>query len=322
MSNYRPMQVLMLVTASLFALPLQADVTLRYKTTVKLNPALPAQMMQQMTKGMESALAPEMTLQLKEGKGYSSFGSFRSVVDFTKQRMTLIDPEKQRYAACTPDDFATEMSKTFANMPPAARAGMAAMKFAVDGRITGRTATIQGIEAEEREIVLTMDGPAMPNMPAGPMMKMVMQFWTAKDSEVMRVPAVRELKGYNLWAMATMNPAASMEKMFNQIPGMGDGMAKFMKEMQSANSVMLRSSASMFMPAMAAMMKQMPAGANPSGMNIDPDSPIMEMNQELSELSSAAVPDSVFRIPEDYKSVTAAELLHDMIMKSQAGMKQ
>ena len=75
-----------------------ADVTLRYKTAFKLNPSLPPQMTEQVTKGMADSMPAEMVIQLKEGKGASSFGKLRAVTDFTKQRMTLIDPEKKRIA--------------------------------------------------------------------------------------------------------------------------------------------------------------------------------------------------------------------------------
>ena len=167
-------------------------------------------------------------------------GGFKTIVDFTTQKMTLLDVENKRYGTFAADQLATELSKIFSEMPAQAREAMAAMKFGADSKMTGRTATIQGIEAEEREAVITIEGPPMPNVPPGPMMRMVVQFWTAKDSETMRVPAIRELKGYNLWAYATMNPAASLEKMFQQMPGMGDVMGKFMKEMQASKSALLR----------------------------------------------------------------------------------
>ena len=40
-----------------------------------------------------------------------------------------------------------------------------------------------------------------------PMMRMVMQIWTAKPEEALRVRAIRELTGYNLWTSYFMNPA-------------------------------------------------------------------------------------------------------------------
>ena len=66
-----------LCVAALFASTLSADVTLRYKNEIKLNPSLPPQMAQQAMKGMGAALPAESVLQLKEGKGYSGAGGFR-----------------------------------------------------------------------------------------------------------------------------------------------------------------------------------------------------------------------------------------------------
>jgi hypothetical protein len=77
---------------------------------------------------------------------------------------------------------------------------MASLKPTISSKLTGRTQTIQGIEAEEREFLMSVDGPAMANIPAGPAMNLLMEVWTAKSSETMRVPLVRELAGYNLWA--------------------------------------------------------------------------------------------------------------------------
>ena len=47
------------------------------------------------------------------------------------------------------------------------------------------------------------------------MMRMVMHMWTAKQSEVMKNPAIRELAGYNLYSYAVMNPVGMMDKVFD-----------------------------------------------------------------------------------------------------------
>jgi hypothetical protein len=187
--------------------------------------------------------------------------------------------------------------------------------------VTGRTAVIQGVEVEEREIAVSIEGLAMPNMPAGPMVKMVVQLWSAKPGEVMRVPSIRELTGYSLWSYATMNPAASMGKAMKQIPGFADIFEPLMKEMMKGATV-LRVRMDMFMPAMAAMLQRMPAGGNPSGASIDPNEPFMQMNQEVVEISSAPVPDSVFQIPEGYQEAPASDLIKGLLAKSQAAAKQ
>jgi hypothetical protein len=66
------------------------------------------------------------------------------------------------------------------------------------------------------------------------------------------------------------------------------------------------------------MIKQMPPEKNPFGDKFDPEAPFMEMSQEVAELSTATVPDSVFAIPEGYQEVTVAEKVRAMMPKSAA----
>ena len=290
-----------------------ADVTLRYKMEVKANPALPAQM-------AARALPQESLLRLKGGKGFSSSMGFNSIIDFATKEITLLDTATKRYAKMTSDQFAEEMARAMPEMPAQARAAMSSMKADVSpARLTGRTAIIQGVEAEEREIAMSVGGPAMPNMPSGPMVKMVMQLWSAKPGEAVRVPAIRELTGYSLWSYATMNPTAFVGKTMNQLPGFSDVFENLLKEMQKGTTV-LRMHMEMFMPAMAAMLARMPAGSNPSGASFDPNEPFMQMNQEVAELSAA--PDSVFQVPEDYQEAPAGDLIKGLLAKSQAAAKQ
>ena len=48
----------------------------------------------------------------------------------------------------------------------------------------------------------------------------------------------------------------------------------------------------------------------------------MQMNQEVAELSTAPVPDSVFQIREGYQEAAASELIKGLRAKSQAAFKQ
>ena len=297
--------------ASIFPLALtlsvaHADVTLRYKMEIKTNSALPAQ--------IARVMPQETVLRLKGGKGFSSSMGFNSIIDFTTREITLLDTAGKRYAKMPYDQYGEEVARAMPEMPAAARAAMPSMKTDVSpARVTGRTAVIQGVEAEEREISVSVEGPAMPNMPPGPEVKLVIRLWSAKPGEVMRVPAIRELTGYSLWSYATMNPTAFMGKMMKQLPGLGSAFAPLLEEMQKGTAV-LRVHMDMFMPGMAAMLKQMPAA--------DPDAPFMQMNQEVVELSTAPVPDSVFQIPEGYQEAAASELIKGLLAKSQAAAKQ
>jgi hypothetical protein len=305
--------------ASIFPLALtlsvaHADVTLRYKMEIKTNSALPAQMVR--------VLPQETVLRLKGGKGFSSSMGFNSIIDFTTKEITLLDTAGKRYAKMPYDQYGEEVARAMPEMPAEARAAMPSMKADVSpARLTGRTAVIQGVEAEEREIVVSVDGPATPNMPSGPMVKLVIHLWSAKPGEVMRVPAIRELTGYSLWSYATMNPTAAMDKMMKQVPGLAGAFAPLMEEIQKGTTV-LRAHMEMFMPAMAAMLQRMPAGGNPSGASIDPNEPFMQLNQEIAEISTEPVPDSVFQIPEGYQEAPATELIKGLLAKSQAAAKQ
>jgi len=304
-----------LVLASAIVSTLHADVTTRYKTEVTINPALSA-IAAGARKGADLAAPQETGLRLKNGKGFSSSLGISSIIDFPNKELTVLDPATQRYAKMTSEQFFDEASRAIPEMPASARDAMAAMKTSVSAsRLTGRTATIQGVEAEEREIVISIEGPDVPGAPAALSMRMVMQLWNAKASEVLRVPAIRELTGYSLYAFATTNPVANIEKMMKQLPGFGSAFEPMMKEMQTGTP-MLRMHMDMFMPGMAAMLKRM------TGAGLEDSAPFLQLNQELVELSTAPVPDSVFQIPEGYREAPPSELVQALLAKTKAASQQ
>jgi hypothetical protein len=300
---------------------LRADVTLRYKTEIKMNPTLPPQMTAAMG-GADSLIPQDLVLRLKDGKGFSTAAGYNSITDFTAQEITLLDNTNSRYAKLKASQLSAVLADAAPKMPDEARAAIATMKTDVSPtKVTGRTAVIQGVETEEREVVITIAGPALPNaaqpnLPPGPMVRMVMQMWLAKPGEVRRVPAIRELTGYSLWTWATMNPNAGMEGMMKSMPGFKEVLEPLMSEMQKGTAVM-RTHVDIFMPAMAAMLKQIPGGAS-----FDPDTPFMQMTQEAVELSTAPVPASVFQIPEGFHETGASDLIQGVFAARQAAARQ
>jgi hypothetical protein len=295
---------------------LHADVTLRYMTEIKMNPTLPAQMTGAMG-GADALIPQDRVLRLKGGKGFSTAAGYNSITDFTTQEITLLDNTTSRYAKLKASQLSEVLAGAAPKMPDEASAAMASMKTDVSpARMTSRTAVIQGVETEEREIVITIAGPLMPDAPSGPLVRMVMQMWTAKPGEVLRVPAIRELIGYSIWSWATMNPTAGMEGMMKQMPGFGNVVGPLISEMQKGTTVM-RTHVDMFMPAMAAMLKQIPGGAT-----FDPDTPFMQMTQEAVELSSAPVAESVFQVPESFQEADASDLIQGVFARSHAAAKQ
>jgi len=215
---YRRFAILVLGSIALPAL--DADITTRYKTEITINPAVVGA-----TKGANSPAPQEMTFRLKGVKGFSSSLGLESIIDFGTKEMTILDASSMRYAKTTSEQFAEELAKAMPQTSAATSAALGTVTPSVSpASLTGRTAVIQGVEAEEREMVVSMDGPAIPNAPAGPAMRMVMQIWAAKTGEATRVPAIRELTAHSLESFANMNPMANFERLMKQFPGLADAL--------------------------------------------------------------------------------------------------
>jgi len=84
------------------------------------------------------------------------------------------------------------------------------------------------------------------------------------------------------------------------------------EEIFKNQSVILRTHMEMYMPFLATLAKQT-AGQRQMPVSMDPDAPLMEMNQEVAELSSASVDASLFEIPKDYAAAPAEDLIRDTI---------
>lgn len=299
--------MLLVKAALLWSLPLwicvapqlRADVTLRYKTDMKMADFLPRQAKDEAAKKIGDA---SFSLQMKDGKGVARNSRFISVVDFQKQEMTVMDPEHKTFATIPSADFMTKFASLMPQMPEDAKKALAAMKTNVESKQTGRTETISGVAAEEREVTLTLDIPLPAGSPQAALsMKMVMHIWTAKQEETLRVPAIQELTAYNLWGYSMMNPAGMSQKMLATMPGFGETFSRIVDEFGQHKAVMLRMSMSMYMPMSPEVLKKL-SEQNPGGPAMDPAAPMFTMTQEVSELSSVPVDAAAFKIPGDYKT--------------------
>jgi hypothetical protein len=74
------------------------------------------------------------------------------------------------------------------------------------------------------------------------------------------------------------------------------------------------------MPFLATLAKQMAAQGKSMPITIDPDAPLMEMNQEVTELSSAPVDASLFEVPKDYSAIPVDDMVKGMIKAQGAAM--
>jgi len=282
-----------------------ADVTVRYE--IKFNVNLPAGALQgpQFDKTFRDRMSKmgEKPMRMKNGKSRCEMGSIVHILDYPTQQLTLIDNEHktsaklpeselgERLFGLIPKPKEPEMPK---DMPEELRKAMESMqeamkhpKTTVDAHKTGRTDTILSILGEEREVVILIEMPMPPGMPAMTT-RMVMQIWTAKAEETLRNQAVREMTGYNIWQDRFMNPIATIEKL---IPN-GDEIFKTVYgEVTKDKTMLLRTHMAIYM------------GANQSS------DPLFEVSNELAEISSAPVDDELFRVPADYQPVAPEEIL-------------
>lgn len=305
---------ILVALAVLTAPALRADVTIRYQSELQPSAALQS-MMGQLMKSMQAG--SEQSVRMKGGKAYTNTGNWIQIFDFVKQEVTLIDPAGKTFATFPVSQLADKFAGAIpqpAHAPTAdLQQAMASIKTNVSSKVTGKSAEIQGVQAEEREVTVTLDLPMLAAMnQAGPGVRLVMHIWTARKEEGLRVPAIRELTGYQAWQKYVMNPVGMLDKIFGKMPGMSNTMAPMFEELYKNPSVILRMHMEMYMPFLAALAKQMPRQGQASPA-IDPDAPLMEMNQEVAELSSAPVDASLFEIPKDYVAVPADDIIGKMV---------
>jgi hypothetical protein len=298
--------------------PLLADVTIRYQSDFKVTPLMPPQVKEQMQKSQ--AKWSNFSLRMKDGKASANSDVWTFITDFAKQQITLVDTGHQTFSNLPAGELSDHIAALLPKMPEEAKKAMDAMKSTFESKKTGRTDTIQGVQAEEREMVLSIQIP----MPAGGTapamtMKVVMQIWSAIPEEGVRNPAIRELMAVNLWSNAFMNPAEMMQKMTASLPGMGDALKSMTEELSRNRAVMLRTRTATYMPLPPDMAKKL-AEQNPGGGPVDPNAPMFEMTQEAIELSSAPVESSLFVIPTGYHAIPADDLLKTIMSSQMAAM--
>ncbi|HEY2842902.1 MAG TPA: hypothetical protein VGJ09_04600 [Bryobacteraceae bacterium] len=282
---------------------LHGDATLRYHTDVKTATGIPGLPSGASLADMSSMR--DMVVRVKGNKAYSEQGHLTSILDLTTQEMTLIDAPHKLFAKVPAGKYAELAKSAIPVVPEEARVALASMKTSVDSRNTGRTAAIQGVQSEEHEFVLSIEMPAGGPPLAGPMMKMLVQIWTAKAEEAQRIPALQEVQNYTASASGAVNPVELIAQVFSAVPGLGDSLTSMIADMTKSGSVSMRVHTEVTMPFLAVMAQ--PGVPLPPG--LDPGAPLMQMNQELVELSTDPLDDALFQVPQDYLPASLEEIL-------------
>jgi hypothetical protein len=293
---------------------LTADVTLTYKTENTLSPSLPAAMTQMLSTSHILSSPSGRKIIVKGTKFCATTALLDVIADLPNDKLTLLDPANKHYVTVSVSQYADQLAAAMPKLPAGMAGLMSSIKLTVDSRATGRTAEIQGIQADEHEIVLALGIPLGQGAPLSPVMKIVLQLWRATPAEVARNPALQEFVGSGFQTLGGMNPAESVQKMLSQFPGIADSLTTYAKEIADAHSVILRMHAEVAMPILAMMAPRTPAGAG-AAPAADPNGSIMEINEELTSISTAPVPDSAFLVPDDYTAVPLADLMSGIMPK-------
>ncbi len=252
----------------------------------------------------KTGFAKEIFTRVKGEKVSSRFGSVTTIMDCNNDQITFMNPETRKYAtvpmAAYPGALpvsATDsqaMEKMFQNL-----------KFDVQTKKTGRSGMLNGIRADEYEMVLSFDMPSAHQTSSG--FKMVIQQWIASPEETDRIPAIQEFAGYSARVQNKMNSYDVMQKVFAQLPALGEKLRGPLEELRKINSsLVLKMHVAGYMPSVALMLSSNRQGPLPA---FDADAPLFEISMNLTELSTGAIPDSAFLTPEGYEAAPMDDLV-------------
>jgi hypothetical protein len=294
-----------------------ADATFRQVMDFKFNMALPAGAA---PNGFPFSGPTEIVARVKGHRAYSSFGKIASITDSDANKMILLDTAGKKYATTSIADYVGQVSKAAnpgQDMPEAARQILQNIQVKVDSHATGRSEKIQGIDADEKEVLFTMTIPLPMPMPGGNGNSLEIdgkfQVWKPKAGEIDRVPALREMSTYYEESQKTGRDALSMmTKIFAAMPGIGDKMGDLIASLKQGGGVTLRMRGEFSMPGLAAILEQAKS-SGAANVPAIPDGPLFEFTSNIKEISTDNVPDSVFQIPEGYQEAPVADLIKGFI---------
>ncbi len=315
-----------LMVCLLAAPALRADVTIRYKTDFKVGAMVPPAMSQQGSNSPKLPFPPIVLVQVKGDKGASNAGLSASLIDFTKQEITILDATNKLFATVAIKDYWGELTASMPTMPavpPAAQAILASIKSDFSCSKTGRTDSVVSVMVEENECTFSMSLPIPAGLPMPPGMfqpgqpvtviKLVMQRWSATPAEVQRVPALSEFMTYSSSSAQLLNPAASMQQILGKLPFIGQNFEPMIEEFSKNPSATLKMHAEIFIPVLAQIAPILQAQGHPLPAGFDPNAALAVVDMVATELSSAPIDASVFQVPADYHATPLADLLKSLM---------
>jgi hypothetical protein len=288
----------------------RADLTLRHKMEIKFASFLPQEAQAQARQQAGAALPNEMVVRIKGDKTYTNSGPLFAITDYGRNEITLVNPKTKQYAMVPLAEYPARLaaSQKPPAIPPAAQAMLQSLRFDVESKKTGQTGLVEGIQAEESVVTLSMQMPAAAG--AASAMRLEMRYWIAQPGEIRRVPALKELADYAERARRAMDPSEMLQKVFSQMPGFGEQLRASIQELQKANSgLVLKLHTAIYVPAMAQALQLAPQGAA----GVDPSAALAEFQMDLADISTAPLPDSIFAVPTNYQAAPFEELVKAMV---------
>jgi len=184
--------------------------------------------MMKMVPGGGKALEPVMTTNLVKGNRMATVTDRAiHIIDVDKETMTDIDLEKKTYAVITFEEFRQALAAMEKKMAQQMKQGESEISFKMDVKDTGEKKTIQSLPTNLMKMLLEME---MKDKKSGQTaaMQINTDMWMAKS--VAGYAEVKEFHKRFAEKIGTTPEMMRMGRMMLSQPGMGEGMAKMMKE--------------------------------------------------------------------------------------------
>ena len=305
---------------------LHADVTIRYQTDLKFGALVPPQVAQQALSNQKTAFPMETQIHIKGDKGYSNASMTASLIDFAKQEITLMNPANKHYSTVPIQDYWAALNASMPAMPalpPDAQKILQSIKGDFSCRKTGKTDTLETVRVEENVCNPSISMPIPPNLPLPPglsqpgqpvpLLKMEMHQWTPAVGEASRVPALAEFGAYTATSSQLLNPGAALQQMLTRLPFIGQTFGQMMDQFSNKQAATLKMHMDVFVPVLAQIAPILQAQGHPLPPGLDPNASLAGIDMVATEISSAPIADSVFKVPSDYQSMPLQDLLKSLM---------
>ena len=258
---------------ALTAPAIHADVTVRYRSDSKLVPPAMA----------------DRTIRIKGNSARFVINNLSALADFGKQQLTVFDSARKAYATIPLSQYSARIKAAIPEMQAAMAQMVDPAKIRAASTATRRIATIQGMAAEERELTITVpitvpEGGSSSKVE----MKLAMRIWMAAPAEFLHKPALRDLAVFSQW-----------QKYFMDTAGAFPGWQSAFQEMIRSGGVVLRAHTEVRM--------DIPEMASAHA------APVMETNEEVAEIATGSIDESLFRTPPHYTAAPFEDLIRGAV---------